>query len=57
MPSPSLMLSGLLALGFQELVDFSAQIPANAVLMAVVCGIALHHSPPRKARAYRELSG
>lgn len=35
-------ISGLLAIAVQSLVEFSLQIPANAALFAVVCGIALH---------------
>jgi O-antigen ligase len=38
--------TGLLAIALQETVDFSLQIPANAMLFAVVCAIALHRTPP-----------
>jgi len=34
--------ASLAAIGLQETVDFSLQIPGNALLFAVVCGIALH---------------
>ena len=37
--------TGLLAIGVQECVDFSLQIPANAALFAAVCGVAVHRSP------------
>ena len=36
---------GLVAIGFQEIVEFSLQIPGNAVLFAVLLGIALHCRP------------
>ena len=44
---------GLVAIAAQEICDFSLQIPANACLFAVVCGIALcragrHHEPERR---------
>lgn len=41
--------TALLAIALQETVDFSLQIPANAALFAVVCGIALHQAPKRRA--------
>lgn len=41
--------TAIVALGLQELVDFSLQIPANAALFAVVCGIALHKAPRRRS--------
>jgi putative inorganic carbon (hco3(-)) transporter len=44
--------SGLLAIAMQSLVEFSLQIPANAALFAVMCGIALHHGG-RAARSRR----
>lgn len=34
--------SGLLAIAAQSLVEFSLQMPANAALFAVLCGLALH---------------
>ena len=40
---------GLLAIALQETVEFSLQMPGNAVLFAVLCGIALHRSPARRA--------
>jgi putative inorganic carbon (HCO3(-)) transporter len=33
---------GMIAIALQELVDFSLQIPGNAVLLAVLCAIAIH---------------
>ena len=35
-------ITGLLAIAAQSLVEFSLQMPANAALFAVLCGIALH---------------
>ena len=35
-------MTGLLAIAAQSLVEFSLQMPANAALFAVLCGIALH---------------
>jgi putative inorganic carbon (HCO3(-)) transporter len=42
--------TGLAAMALQETVDFSLQMPGNAVLFAVLCGIALHGSPARNNR-------
>jgi O-antigen ligase len=42
--------TGLTAIGFQETVDFSLHMPGNAVLFAVLCGIALHATPERRPR-------
>jgi O-antigen ligase len=36
--------TGLAAIALQETVDFSLQMPGNAALFAVLCGIALHRS-------------
>jgi putative inorganic carbon (HCO3(-)) transporter len=36
--------TGLAAIALQETVDFSLQMPGNAALFAVLCGIALHKS-------------
>jgi O-antigen ligase len=38
--------TSLVAVAFQESVEFSLQMPANAALFAVVCAIALHRTPP-----------
>jgi hypothetical protein len=43
-------LTSLVAIALQELVDFSLQMPGNAALFAIVCGIALHKSPGRRVR-------
>ena len=40
---------GLLAIALQEIVDFSLQMPGNAFLFAVLCAIALHGTPSRRA--------
>ena len=37
--------TALVAMALQETVDFSLQIPGNAVLFTVICAIALHHTP------------
>jgi O-antigen ligase len=39
--------TGIAAVALQELVDFSLQMPGNAALFAVLCGIALHKAPSR----------
>jgi len=43
--------TALLAISLQELVDFSLQIPANAVLFAAVCALAFHRAPERRDTA------
>jgi O-antigen ligase len=40
---------GLVAIGIQELTDFSLQMPGNAVLFALLAAVAMHR-PPRHAR-------
>src|SRR5439155_18056349 len=45
--------TGLIAVGFQEIVDFSLQMPGNALLFAVLCAIALHDSRMKVARDLR----
>ncbi len=47
-------ITGLVAMALQETVEFSLQMPGNAALFAVVCGLALHRSPPRRALANRD---
>ena len=37
--------TGLFAIALQSTVEFSLQMPGNAVLCAVLCGIALHRDP------------
>ena len=44
---------GIVAIGFQEIVDFSLQIPGNALLFTVLCAIAIHH--PREMPSVRRL--
>jgi len=39
--------TALVAIGLQEMVDFSLQVPANAVMFAAVCALALHRAPAR----------
>ena len=40
-------LTGLFAIGLQELIDFSLQMPGNAVLFTLVLGLALAHPENR----------
>jgi O-antigen ligase len=40
-------MTGLAAIALQETVDFSLQMPGNAALFAVLCGMALHRTPQR----------
>jgi O-antigen ligase len=40
--------TGLVAIALQEVVDFSLQIPGNALLFGVLCAIAIH-SPSHRA--------
>jgi O-antigen ligase len=42
--------TGLAAIGIQEIADFSLQIPANALLFAILSAIAVHRSPVRAKR-------
>ena len=37
--------TALMAIALQETVDFSLQMPGNAALFAVICGMALHRAP------------
>ena len=46
--------TGLLAIALQETVEFSLQMPGNAALFAVVCGVALHRTPDRRPRMSRQ---
>ncbi|MEO8011685.1 MAG: O-antigen ligase family protein, partial [Dokdonella sp.] len=39
--------TGIAAIALQETVEFSLQMPGNAVLFSVLCGIAIHQAPPR----------
>jgi O-antigen ligase len=47
---------GLLAIALQETVDFSLQMPGNAVMFAVLCAIALHKGRRPAEAATRRLS-
>jgi O-antigen ligase len=38
--------TGIVAVALQSVVDFSLQIPGNAALFAVLCGVALHRRDP-----------
>jgi O-antigen ligase len=42
--------TGLAAVALQEAVDFSLQMPGNALLFAVLCGIAVHGNSERPTR-------
>ena len=42
--------SALVAIGFQEMVEFSLQMPGNAALFTVVCAVALHRPAPGRPR-------
>jgi O-antigen ligase len=44
--------TALVAIGFQETVEFSLQMPGNAALFAMVCAFAIH--PPRDIRPRAE---
>jgi putative inorganic carbon (HCO3(-)) transporter len=44
--------TGLAAIALQETVEFSLQMPGNAALFAVLCGIALHGSPEKASRRH-----
>ena len=48
-------LTGLVAIGLQETVEFSLQMPGNAVMFAVLCAIALHKA--RDARSGSDPGG
>jgi hypothetical protein len=43
--------TGLLAIAFQEVVEFSLQIPGNAVLFVILAAIAMHHPPAPRPQA------
>lgn len=38
--------TGIAAIALQETVEFSLQMPGNAALFSVLCGIAIHQAPP-----------
>ena len=39
--------TALVAIALQETVEFSLQIPADALLLAAICALALHQAPSR----------
>lgn len=43
--------TGLAAIAVQSMADFSLQMPGNAALFAVLCGIALHQAGRVKGRS------
>jgi putative inorganic carbon (HCO3(-)) transporter len=45
--------TGLIGVGVQEFSEFSLQLPGNAILFSVLCGVAL--SPPEPARSARSV--
>jgi O-antigen ligase len=47
--------TALVAIGFQETVEFSLQMPGNAALFAVVCAIALHRPAGSTAQRQRRV--
>lgn len=49
--------AGLAAIAVQELVDFSLQMPGNAVLFALLCAIALHRHDDRASRVLEVREG
>ena len=40
--------TGLVAIALQEVVEFSLQMPGNALLFVVLAAIAIRHAPPRR---------
>jgi O-antigen ligase len=44
--------TGLVAIALQSAVDFSLQMPGNAVLFVVLCAAALHRAPYVKVPAH-----
>jgi hypothetical protein len=43
--------TGIVAVALQDTVDFSLQMPGNALLFAVLCAIAVHRTPERRRAA------
>lgn len=50
-------ITAMVAVAFQESVDFSLQMPGNAALFAVVCGIAVHRAPKSGRNEHGRSSG
>ena len=48
--------TGLIAIGLQSLVEFSLQMPGNAVFCVVLMAIALHEAPVRRQSSTRTLA-
>ena len=46
--------TGLIGIAIQEVVDFSLQLPGNAVLFALLIAIALHRAPTVGQRGHRQ---
>jgi O-antigen ligase len=46
---------GIVAIAIQEVVDFSLQMPGNAVLFTVLIAIAIHRAPPVSSRPAESL--
>ena len=45
--------TGIAAIALQETVEFSLQMPGNAALFSVLCGIAIHRAPRRRSSSAR----
>jgi hypothetical protein len=42
--------TGIVAIAFQEIVEFSLQMPGNAALFTVLCAIAIRRASVKKGR-------
>ena len=49
--------TGLIAIAFQEVIEFSLQMPGNAVLFTVLCAVAIHPAGAAGRHATRTLYG
>ena len=47
---------GLIAIALQSLIEFSLQMPGNAVLWSVLAALALHQSPRLRSASSRSAS-
>jgi hypothetical protein len=47
--------TSLIAVAFQETVEFSLQMPGNAVLFAAICALALHRPRPAALSAVKSV--
>jgi hypothetical protein len=43
--------TGLVAIAFQEIVEFSLQMPGNAALATVLCAVAVRKASAKRARS------